>query len=342
LSKNPDILAEYRVLEDRVRGALRDDLREGEFNSLALEIHAFQLRHNRPLAHWCATLPAPATWREIPAVPQAMFKVFRLSCFPPQLTPVTFRTSGTTGESRGEHHLHDTTLYEASLLAAWRRLKLPKLPALFLAQPPEEAPDSSLAHMLGALARHATVRAKFDLRADARAFQKLAARGPCAVFGTALAFLALFERFGSERVRLPSGSFAVETGGYKGSGRDIPKERLYGMFHQYLGLPTEAVWNEYGMTELSSQAYTRGIGSPHQTPPWMRVLVNDPETGDEAAVGEAGVLQLFDLANVGSVLAIRTADFAVRRANGFDLLGRDPAAVPRGCSRSVDEQLLSP
>ena len=339
MSKRPDILGEYRALEGRVLGALRDDLREDEFNALALGIHAFQRSYNRPLARWCDTLPAPQNWREIPAVPQAMFKRFRLSCFPAQLTPTTFRTSGTTGETRGEHHLPDTALYEASLLAAWRRLRMRKVPAIFLAQSPTDAPDSSLAHMFGALAKHATARAAFNIHADAAALRRLAARGPSAIFGTALAFLGLFERMGDERVRLPKGSFAFETGGYKGSGRDIPKAELYAKFSTHLALPTDAVWNEYGMTELSSQAYTRGLGRAHETPPWLRALVIDPETGKEVAIGEAGVLRLFDLANAGSVLAVQTADMAIRRAHGFELLGRAPAAIPRGCSRRADELL---
>jgi hypothetical protein len=333
------VLDEYHALEARVRGALRDDLPEREFDALALDIHAFQLRHNRPLARWCRTLPAPSGWREIPAVPQAMFKRFRLSCFPPRLTVLTFRTSGTTGETRGEHHFASAALCEASVLAAWRRLRLPCRPALFLAEPFARAPDSSLSHMFTVLALEATVRAQFHLHAGASDLRTLAAQGPCAVFGTALAFLALFERMGCECVRLPRGSFAFETGGYKGSGRDIAKRDLYALFRERLGLAPDSIWNEYGMTELSSQAYTRGLGRPHEAPPWLRALVVDPETGKEAAVGKAGVLRLFDLANVGSVLAIQTADFAVRRTKGFELLGRDPAAVPRGCSRSADELL---
>ncbi|MEO6739529.1 MAG: acyl-CoA reductase [Chthoniobacteraceae bacterium] len=338
MSKHTDILDEYHALEARVFVSLHDFL-EDEFDALALDIHAFQRRRNAPFARWCHTLPEPTTWREIPAVPQAMFKQFRLSCFPAKLAPVTFRTSGTTGEARGEHHFADTALYEASILAGWQRLRRPKLPALFLAQRPDEVPDSSLTHMFGVLAGRATGRSKFDMRADADALRKLASRGPCAVFGTALAFLALFERMGDARVRLPRGSFAFETGGYKGSGRDIPKAELYAKFLTHLGLSADSVWNEYGMTELSSQAYTSGLARPHSAPPWLRALVINPETGKEVAVGEAGVLRLFDLANVGSVLAIQTADLAVRRNDGLELLGRDPAAVPRGCSRRADEIL---
>jgi hypothetical protein len=68
-------------------------------------------------------------------------------------------------------------------------------------------------------------------------------------------------------------------------------------------------------------------------------VVIDPETGGEAAMGETGVLRIFDLANLGSVLAVETRDLAVRRERGFELLGRDPAALPRGCSRAADERM---
>ena len=340
VSASKNALKEFTALEARVLASLRGDLREDEFNALALGIHAFQLRHNRPFARWCDTLQTPRTWREIPAVPQAMFKRFRLSCFPEKSTPVTFHTSGTTGETRGAHHFAGTALYDASILAGWRRLRLQRLPALFLAQSPEDAQDSSLAHMFGVLAKHATSRAVFDIHAAPEKLMRLAAAGPCAIFGTALAFLALFERMDGERIRLPRGSHALETGGYKGTGRDIPKPQLYAMFREFLGLPADAIWNEYGMTELSSQAYTRGLTRAHETPPWLRAIVVNPETGKEVAVGDAGVLRLFDLANIGSVLAIQTADIALRRASGFALIGRDPAAIPRGCSRRADEILI--
>jgi hypothetical protein len=67
-------------------------------------------------------------------------------------------------------------------------------------------------------------------------------------------------------------------------------------------------------------------------PPWCRVRVVSPETGTETAPGEAGLIQVFDLANVASVLAIQTADLGVAHTDGFELLGRAVGAEPRGCS----------
>ncbi len=93
------------------------------------------------------------------------------------------------------------------------------------------------------------------------------------------------------------------------------------------------------MTELSSQFYTHGLGNPHRGAPWVRSLVIDPESGSESADGETGILRIFDLANIGSCCALQTGDLAIRRAEGFELIGRDPTALPRGCSRSADEIL---
>jgi hypothetical protein len=67
-------------------------------------------------------------------------------------------------------------------------------------------------------------------------------------------------------------------------------------------------------------------------PPWARVRIISPETGREVAEGETGLIRLFDLANVRSVLAIQTEDLADRRGERFELLGRAPQSEPRGCS----------
>jgi hypothetical protein len=140
-------------------------------------------------------------------------------------------------------------------------------------------------------------------------------------------------------MRLPVGSIAVETGGYKGTRRELPKTDLYALFRGRLGLPANDVVNEYGMTELSSQFYSRGVGTPHFGPPWARGLVVDPATGREVEDGATGVLRLFDAANLWSVCAVQTQDLAIRYGDNFVLIGRDPAALPRGCSRAADELL---
>jgi hypothetical protein len=104
----------------------------------------------------------------------------------------------------------------------------------------------------------------------------------------------------------------------------------------------EAIHNEYGMTEISSPFYTRGLGQPHRGAAWTGVRVIDPLTGLPAPDGLPGYLEIVDLANTGSVLALRTQDFALRHGEReFTLLGRDPGALPRGCSRGAEELLAA-
>ena len=342
-----DVIAEYRELETRILAAIREEWDETECDALWFEVFRFQRRWNQPYANFCATRPEPRTWREIPAVPLAAFKHAALSVVPPESVAKTFLTSGTTGEMRGSHHFFDTRLYEYSVQYGWARLGRPRRNQLVLVQSNTHAPQSSLSHMMLALGINSRsqwycIDAGGGLHLESLVAQlerMIAASKPVALLGTALVFLNLFQQLGGRRFTLPAGSYAMETGGYKGSGRQIAKANLYAMFSQYLGLAPDDIINEYGMTELSSQFYTRGLGRAHEGAPWARAIVINPETGSEVGVGETGVLRIFDLANLGSVLAIETQDLAIRRERGFELLGRDPGALPRGCSRAADERM---
>ena len=160
---------------------------------------------------------------------------------------------------------------------------------------------------------------------------------PVAILGTAIAFLHLFENC---RLSLSPNSFAMETGGYKGTKRQIEKPDLYQLFEDKLNIPSDSVINEYSMTELSSQFYTHGVGAAHIAPAWTRTRVINPLTGEDSAPGEPGHLAIYDLANLYSVSALQTQDLAIAGENSsFTLLGRDPSALPRGCSRAADHNL---
>jgi hypothetical protein len=67
------------------------------------------------------------------------------------------------------------------------------------------------------------------------------------------------------------------------------------------------------------------------------VRIISPETGREAGEGETGMVRVFDLANVRSVLAVQTEDLALRRGDGFELMGRAAGTAARGCSLMLEE-----
>jgi hypothetical protein len=161
---------------------------------------------------------------------------------------------------------------------------------------------------------------------------------PVCLCGTAFSFIHLLDAWaGLPPLRLPRGSRVLETGGFKGRSREIAKPALYRQIARAFSVPDRAIWNEYGMTELTSQAYACGTSGLHQTPPWARVLICDPATGREVPVGRRGLVRWIDLANIDSVLAVQTLDLAERTRDGFRLLGRMARTEPRGCSLGADD-----
>ncbi len=308
-----------------------------DFGEMLLAVHAFQRASQPAYDRYCKAFLPAVRWQQIPALPQQVFKQTAVRCFPENEIATTFRTSGTTGEGYGQHHFRSLALYSLAAIHGWIDAGLADHgPVVSLIPSVAAAPHSSLSRMADWLADTCLGPDWDAVEASSRHWTT-----PVVIFGTALAFVDWFEHLGDSQLVLPPGSLAVETGGYKGTGREIEKTDLYSRFARHLGLPSESVFNEYGMTELSSQFYTSGLGQSHLHPPWARGLVIDPETNAEVPDGTTGVLRLFDAANLGSCAAIQTRDLAIRRGEHFELLGRDPAALPRGCSRAADEMLLN-
>jgi hypothetical protein len=168
-----------------------------------------------------------------------------------------------------------------------------------------------------------------------------AASQPVFILGTAFSMVHLLDHMAAEhrRLQLPRGSRVLETGGYKGRSRIVPKTELHGLITETLGVRSDHIICEYGMSELSSQAYDSAIDQStaqdarlFRFPPWARAQVISPETGTVVTQGETGLLRIFDLANAYSVMAVQTQDLAIQRGSGFELLGRAALAEPRGCS----------
>jgi len=300
-------------------------------------------------------------WQQIPAIPTTAFKELPLSCIPSRARTAYFESSGTSRRIRGRHwhHAESLALYSESLLQWFEACRRPdphQPSMIILTPPPAAVPHSSLVFMFDALRRRWNIDSSTflgELSDDAwtldrarvhSAFQRATeSNHPVAVFGTAFSFVQLLDDFATRSVRhnLPEKSWVLETGGYKGRSRAIPKVELHALITHHLGVPEFHIFSEYGMSELSSQAYDRlsepGAASQRHFlfPPWARSRVISPETGTEVRDGETGLLQVFDLANAFSVLAIQTEDLATRRGDGFELRGRATSSEPRGCSLQV-------
>lgn len=332
---------------------------EGDFEALALAAFAFQVErvpHYRALCERRGIDPNTLTdWRAIPAVPVAAFKSLELAVAP---AAEVFRSSGTTGAERSTHHHSFPDLYRQAVDHSFPSFCLPApapLPMLSLIGDRALLPDSSLAFMIEHVLRRwgsADSLTAFTRRGveTAKARSWLGARqrtgGPVLILATAFALVELLDALARVdlRFRLPPGSALFETGGTKGRTREIERVELLALVAERLGVPPERTVGEYGMTELTSQCYTRALagGDPELfvAPHWVRVRVLDPLTLAEAPAGTPGVLAILDLANLGSAVHVLTEDLGVAGGEGFRLIGRAAGADLRGCSLVAEE--LSP
>lgn len=335
---------------------------ETRFARIALDLFAFQFAHCEPYRRFCegrGVVPdGIRDWREIPPVPTGAFKELALTSFPLERAVHVFRTSGTSTSARGVIHLDTLALYEASLLPTFRRFLLPDLAPgarahiVALAPSPADAPDSSLTHMFHVAMRELGDAESFFALGDGALDAKRVIRHlsdceedgpPLLLCGAAFAFVHLLDAMEAEGVALslPPRVRVMETGGFKGRARERTRDELYGEIEARLGVPAARIVNQYGMTELGSQFYDSIFARPDEPrrklgPPWCRVRIVDPRSGEPAT---RGALHVFDLANAGSVLAIQTADLGHDLGTGFEVIGREPGAEARGCSIAIDELL---
>ena len=354
---NPE-LSQYAT---RLRGHISDfRFPISDFPALALELFSLQFKHNSAYRKICEARNLTPTivehWTQIPAVPTAVFKELELTSLAPDERTAVFHSSGTTEQkpSRHFHNAESLAVYEASLWN-WFQPHFGNTGELvFLTPNQNAAPHSSLVHMFE------IVRRKFGLPESAftgnfstngawsvdfaATIQKLQSScevgRPLTLLGTAFSFVHLLDYLVENNLqfRLPKDSRVMETGGYKNRSRVLSKMELHQLVNERLGV--SRVLCEYGMSELSSQAYDsasraekgKTMARHFQFPPWARVQIISPETGREVADGETGLIRVCDLANVFSVAAIQTEDLGVRHAEHFELVGRAQLAEPRGCS----------
>jgi len=329
------------------------------FETLALPLLRLQVEQGAAYRKLCAAFGrdprAVRSWREIPAVPTGAFKEARFAIFPPEATVRTFRSSGTTADLRGALELDDLSLYDASLEETFRTFVVgdaPRRRFLVLAPSSADAPDSSLSYMFSrAVERMGTGDSEFLVGARGwdpeRAIETLAAaRESVVLAGTAFAFVHLLDQLEArgEKLALPEGTRVMETGGFKGRSRELTRDELHAQIAEKLGVPRTRIVNQYGMCELASQFYESTLrdGVPSdvkQIPPWVRVRIVNPVTQADVPHGERGIILVHDLANVGSVAALLTADVGQLADGGFRVFGRARGAEARGCSLAADALL---
>jgi hypothetical protein len=333
---------------------------EQSLDSWARRAFRLQFQDNIPYRKYCeargVSPPDVGGWRQYPPVPTEAFRVVDLVVGQRADARLVFLTSGTTRglSAQGRHLVRSPELYQSSLRAGFRAfVSQEDSPAKIVALPPAFTldPGSSLGWMLDDLRTgfgsrngvSVALEAGIDWELlDAEVAESARTGRALCLLGTTLGFAEWLDRIEdghSKGVCLPEGSTVMDTGGEKGR-VGLRRANVARGLVERLGLSSDAIVNEFGMTELLSQRYGHGEPtSPLIGPPWLRSRVLDPITLDELPAGETGILCHFDLANLGSVCAVLTEDQGRVVDGGIEWVGRTEGAPPRGCSLATAELL---
>ena len=350
------------------------NVNEGNFHDLALEIFQFQYEHNTIYRTYVDMLKFnPQKINKLPDIPFLPIQFFKTHLVKTtDFEPVyEFQSSGTTQMIKSHHFIRDIELYRQSFTKGFELFYGPVgnwciiglLPAYLErmpASPTHEASlgagtDSSLIFMVKELiSKSGDKQSGFYLYEYEKLHDTLKhleqKKQKTLLIGVTFALLDLAKEF-SFPLRH---TVIMETGGMKGRREEIVRKKLQQLLKREFEL--DVIHSEYGMTELLSQAYSKGNGI-FFCPPWMKVLVRDEEdplnvqlpVGSRQSGGELihdsrftthdsqlamkGVLNIIDLANIHSCSFIATDDAGKLYGDGsFEVIGRVDNSDIRGCS----------
>ncbi|WP_121666981.1 LuxE/PaaK family acyltransferase [Mesonia aquimarina] len=307
------------------------------FEKKALEIFQFQYQQNSVYHQFCELIKCNPSkvdrLEKIPFLPIEFFKTHQIVSSAKK-TEQIFTSSGTTGSVTSKHYVSDISVYEKSFRTAFYHFYGAIEDYVVLALLPSylERSGSSLIYMAqdfiesskhpesGFYLNELDELAKKLIRLDAEGKKIL-------LIGVSFGLLDLIEK---HQFHLKN-TIVMETGGMKGRRKEMIRKEL----HEHLanGFGVKKIHSEYGMTELLSQAYSKGNGI-FSCPPQMKILIRDPED-PLTLLGEQknGGINIIDLANVNSCSFIATQDLGKKIGpNRFEILGRFDHSDVRGCN----------
>lgn len=316
---------------------------EKDFITEALRLFRWQHAENPVYRAWCdsiGTEPGKVdSLEKIPYLPIRFFKTHRVmtTSFEPE---IIFESSGTTGMVPSRHYVKSLAIYEESFTRCFELFYGPVTRYTLFGLLPSylERTGSSLVYMADKLMKasgkghsrfylHNVEEMAGWLQLQEEILDKPGHKGEKnLLLGVTYALLDLVEKI---PLRLRH-TIVMDTGGMKGRRREMIREEVHAILCKGLGVG--AIHSEYGMTELLSQAYSRG-GGIYRCPPWMKVRVRDDEDPFDVRDNGAGIINIIDLANMYSCSFIATDDAGRLRPDGsFEVLGRVDGSDLRGCS----------
>jgi len=313
---------------------------ESAFNSVALEVFKLQAKECQvynDYLHFLNVKPDQINdVSNIPFLPIEFFKSHQVISADDDIEQI-FSSSGTTGSQTSKHYVSDLSIYEESFRTGFELFYGDTANVAILALLPSylERTGSSLIYMVDDLIKSSDCsESGYFLYNHDELYETLAAlkakKTPTILFGVTYALLDFIEK---NKIEFPE-LIVMETGGMKGKRKEIIRQEL----HEILcsGFGVSSIHAEYGMTELLSQAYSKGNGL-FDCPPWMKVFIrdiNDPFSYLERGI--SGGINIIDLANINSCSFISTQDLGRKYKNDqFEVLGRFDQSDVRGCNLMI-------
>jgi hypothetical protein len=325
-------------LEKRIFAASTDN-----FTALALAVFQFQYENNEVYHKYCDILKITAgevnTLQKIPFLPISFFKSHEVKTtdFEPA---AIFESSGTTATLNSRHLIKDIQLYKKSFTNGFEKFYGHASNKCILGLLPSylERNNSSLVFMVDELIRQSSHELSgfylYDLdKLHRTLLHNEILKQSTLLIGVTYALLEFAEKYPMQLRH----TIVMETGGMKGRREELTRQEVHQRLQKQLGL--SLVHSEYGMTELLSQAYSKGDGIFH-CPSWMKVVIREEDDPfsiyAETEVKErtvTGALNIIDLANIYSCSFIATDDAGRLYSNGsFEVMGRIDNTDIRGCS----------
>lgn len=313
---------------------------EQNFTTIALQVFQFQAQNNAVYKKYLESLNinplSISSLEKIPFLPIEFFKSHKIVSGN-QEPEICFLSSATTSGIQSKHYVLKQDLYYKSFKKCFELFYGDIKNYVVLALLPSylEREGSSLILMAEDLIKNSKSELSgFFLNNHSELIESIneakKQHKKILLLGVSFALLDLAE---NHQIDL-SDVIIMETGGMKGKRKELVREEL----HQLLceSFKTKAINSEYGMTELLSQAYSKGNGI-FETPPWMRVLIR--ETTDPFTIVDnekTGGINVIDLANLYSCAFIATQDLGKCLTNKqFSVLGRFDNSDVRGCNLMV-------
>ncbi|RZN84202.1 MAG: acyl transferase [Winogradskyella sp.] len=313
---------------------------EKEFKDLALDVFKFQFENNPVYRSFCDLLfKHPSDIKAIEDIPFLPIQFFKSHQVLSSKTTIekTFSSSGTTGSITSKHYVTNLDIYKQSFRKGFKHFygNIEDYVVLALLPSYLEREGSSLIYMADNLitsSKHSESDFYLDnLQELTNTLKALEQRKQkTLLLGVSFALLDLVEQFSFDLEH----TIVMETGGMKGRRKELIRAELHDTLKKGFGV--NEIHSEYGMTELLSQAYSKGNGI-FKCPPWMKTLTRDTENAlSIQKKNKSGGINVIDLANINSCSFIATQDLGkVYSDNTFEVIGRFDNSDIRGCNLMV-------